>query len=167
MQNAFLLIQTQIDNRRLHHAVLRVRKGSEVTVKACGKAKADSMVLLGSITKPRPALAVMVLMDRGEVKLSDAAVKYLPELNDGGQDPGEAVFAGKPVLFGPHMENFTPLVELLLRHRGAMQVRDFEDLEKQLESLLQSPGELARIGQQALQVHAGATRRMVERVLGV
>ena len=56
-----------------------------------------------------------------------------------GQDPAEAVFAGKPVLFGPRMENFTPLVDLLLRHPSAMQVRDFEDLEKQLESLLQSP----------------------------
>lgn len=87
-------------------------------------------------------------------------------LAEGGQNPAEAVFAGKPVLFGPHMENFTPLVDLLLRHRGAMQVRDFDDLEKQLDNLLKSPGDLARNGQQALQVHAGATRRTVERVLG-
>ena len=48
-----------------------------------------------------------------------------------------------------------------------MQVRGFDDLEKRLESLLQSPGELAHNGQQALPVHAGATRRTVERVLGV
>lgn len=91
-------------------------------------------------------------------------------LAEGGQNPAEAVFAGKPVLFGPHMENFTPLVELLLRHRGAMQVIGFDDLETQLAALLQSPEQaahLARNGQQALQVHAGATRRTVERVLGV
>lgn len=86
-------------------------------------------------------------------------------LAEGGQNPAEAVFAGKPVLFGPHMENFTPLVELLLRHRGAIQVRDFDDLETQLDNLLKSPGDLARNGQEALQVHAGATRRTVERVL--
>jgi hypothetical protein len=35
----------------------------------------------------------------------------------------------------------------------------------QLDSLLKSPGDLARNGHQALQVHVGATRRTVERVL--
>lgn len=83
MQNSFQLIQTQIDNGMLHHAVLHVQKGAEVTVKAFGKAKPDSMFLLGSITKPLTAAAVMVLVDRGEVKLSNAAVKVLPEFNEG------------------------------------------------------------------------------------
>lgn len=83
MQNAFELIQTQIDNGTLHHAVLHAQKGAEVTVKAFGKAKPDSMFLLGSITKPLTAAAVMVLVDRGEVKLSDAAVKVLPKFNEG------------------------------------------------------------------------------------
>ena len=83
MQNAFQLIQTQIDNGTLHHAVLHVQRGAEVTEKAFGKAKPDSMFLLGSITKPLTAAALMVLVDRGEVKLSDAAVKVLPEFNEG------------------------------------------------------------------------------------
>ncbi len=83
IQNAFQLIQTQIDNGTLHHAVLHVQKGSEVAVKSFGKAKTDSMFLLGSITKPLTAAAVMVLVDRGELKLSDAAVKVLPEFNEG------------------------------------------------------------------------------------
>ncbi|MBK8039540.1 MAG: beta-lactamase family protein [Verrucomicrobiaceae bacterium] len=83
MQNAFQLIQTQIDNGTLHHAVLHVQKGTEVVQKAFGKATPDSMFLLGSITKPLTAAAVIVLVDRGEVKLSDAAVKVLPEFNEG------------------------------------------------------------------------------------
>ena len=83
MQNAFSIIQTQIDNGTLQHAVLHVQKGAEVTQKAFGKAKADSMFLLGSITKPLTAAAVMVLVDRGELKLFDAAVKVLPEFSDG------------------------------------------------------------------------------------
>jgi CubicO group peptidase (beta-lactamase class C family) len=83
MQNAFSVIQAQIDNGTLNHAVLHVQKGSEVTMKAFGKAKPDSMFLLGSITKPLTAAAVMVLVDRGDVKLSDAAAKYLPEFNEG------------------------------------------------------------------------------------
>jgi beta-lactamase class C len=83
MQNAFSIIQAQIDNGTLQHAVLHVQKGAEVTQKAFGKAKADSMFLLGSITKPLTAAAVMVLVDRGELRLSDAAVKHLPEFNEG------------------------------------------------------------------------------------
>lgn len=83
MQNVFQLIQAQIDNGMLQHAVLRVQRGSEVTQRAFGKATPDSMFLLGSITKPLTAAAVMVLVDRGELRLSDAAVKYLPEFNEG------------------------------------------------------------------------------------
>ena len=86
-------------------------------------------------------------------------------LAEGGQNPAEAVFAGKAVLFGPHMENFTPLVDLLLRNQGAVQVRGFKDLTQIMDQLLHDPAatmKLASNGQAALQVHAGATRRTVE-----
>jgi CubicO group peptidase (beta-lactamase class C family) len=84
MQPAAQIIQTQIDNGMLHSAVLHVRRGDQVTQHVFGKAQADSMFLLGSITKPLAvALPVMILVDRGELKLSDRAVKYLPEFNDG------------------------------------------------------------------------------------
>jgi len=83
MQNALQIIQAQIDNGTLHSAVLHVRHGDQVTQQAFGKAKADSMFLLGSITKPLTAMAVMVLVDRGELKLSDPAIKYLPEFSEG------------------------------------------------------------------------------------
>ena len=84
MQNATQIIQKQIDNGTLHAAVLHMRRGDEVMQQAFGKAQLDSMFLLGSITKPLAvALPVMVLVDRGELKLSDPAVKYLPEFNEG------------------------------------------------------------------------------------
>lgn len=84
METALQIIQTQIDNGTLHSAVLHVRRGDEVTQHAFGKARPDSMFLLGSITKPLAvALPVMILVDRGELKLSDPAVKHLPEFNEG------------------------------------------------------------------------------------
>jgi beta-lactamase class C len=84
MQAAAQIIQTQIDNGTLHAAVLHVQRGDEVTQQVFGKATADSMFLLGSITKPLAvALPVMILVDRGELKLSDRAVKYLPEFSEG------------------------------------------------------------------------------------
>jgi beta-lactamase class C len=84
MQTALQIIQKQIDNGTLHSAVLHVRRGDQITQHAFGKARLDSMFLLGSITKPLAvALPVMILVDRGELKLSDPAVKYLPEFNEG------------------------------------------------------------------------------------
>jgi len=83
MTSALQIIQTQIDNGTLRAAAIQVQRGNQVTQQAFGKATLDSMFLLGSITKPFTAVAIMILVDRGELKLSDHAVKYLPEFNDG------------------------------------------------------------------------------------
>ncbi|MFC5453829.1 3-deoxy-D-manno-octulosonic acid transferase [Prosthecobacter fluviatilis] len=90
-------------------------------------------------------------------------------LAEGGQNPAEAALAQKPVLFGPHMENFTPLVDLLLKHGGAQQVADFAELESACRTLLQKADKaalMAKAGHDALRTHEGATMRSVERLLG-
>jgi 3-deoxy-D-manno-octulosonic-acid transferase len=89
-------------------------------------------------------------------------------LAEGGQNPAEAALAQKPVLFGPHMENFTPLVDLLIKKNGAQQVADFNELESACLTLLQDQMKSVRMGQSghnALQTHEGATQRSVERLL--
>ncbi len=77
------MIQKQVDDGILQAAVLQVRRGGRVDQKAFGRARLDSMFLLGSITKPLTATAAMVLMERGELKLEDRVVKYLPEFTEG------------------------------------------------------------------------------------
>lgn len=80
----------------------------------------------------------------------------------GGQNPAEAVMAGKPVVFGPHMENFAALVRILLSKQGAVQVADFRELQERMLHLFQHPAEAARLaasGQEALRAHEGATQR--------
>ncbi len=87
----------------------------------------------------------------------------------GGQNPAEAVMAGKPVLFGPHMENFAPLVRLLLASGGAVQVADFAELERRLGEVLRNPAEatrLAQAGAGALRAHEGATSRTAAALVG-
>ncbi len=89
-------------------------------------------------------------------------------LVNGGQNPAEAVMAGKPVLFGPHMENFAALVRILLSKQGAIQVQNFEELEAKLLDLFKQPSEasrLAKSGREALQAHEGATQRTVSMLL--
>ena len=83
MEAASSIIQKQIDTGMLASAVLRVQRGEQVFEQSFGKARPDSMFLLGSITKPFTAVAVMVLVDRGELRLSDPVVKFIPEFSDG------------------------------------------------------------------------------------
>jgi 3-deoxy-D-manno-octulosonic-acid transferase len=89
-------------------------------------------------------------------------------LATGGQNPAEAVMARKPVLFGPHMENFEALVDLLLKQGGAVQVPDVAALEKELSALLADSSKCQRLGDSghaALRVHEGATEATLKRLV--
>ncbi|NNE91730.1 MAG: beta-lactamase family protein [Verrucomicrobiales bacterium] len=84
MEKAAALIQTEVDSGTLESAVLDVRRGSFSFSQAFGKAaSADAIFLLASITKPMAAAGVMLLADRGELKLSDQARKFIPEFSEG------------------------------------------------------------------------------------
>lgn len=88
----------------------------------------------------------------------------------GGQNPVEPILAGKPVLFGPHMENFAALAEALVAREAAMQVADPASLEKQIHRLLHDREAALRLvanAQAALALHAGATARTAELVMNL
>lgn len=90
-------------------------------------------------------------------------------LGKGGQNPAEAITAGKPVFFGPHMENFAPLVRQLLASGGAVQVADFAELESRLATVMRDPAGAARLagaGAEVLRVHEGAAARTASALLG-
>jgi 3-deoxy-D-manno-octulosonic-acid transferase len=80
----------------------------------------------------------------------------------GGQNPVEPIMAGKPVVFGPHMENFATLAKALVSEKGAIQVRDIDSLERTIAGLLRDSEACQRLVQNAHQVlsrHQGATVR--------
>jgi len=84
MQAAAQIIQQQVDAGILESAVLHVRQGKDTFQQAFGKAgNADAVFLLASITKTLTAAGVMVLADRGELRLSDPAMKFIPAFNEG------------------------------------------------------------------------------------
>lgn len=56
--------------------------------------------------------------------------------NDGGQNPIEPAMFGKPVVVGPHMENFPGVIEDFLSADALVQVADAVELETGLEQLL-------------------------------
>ena len=81
----------------------------------------------------------------------------------GGQNPCEAILAEKPVVFGPHMENFQPLAARLLAVGGALCVSDSEDLSRAILTALQSASARDMTGRATalLLPHDGATRRIL------
>jgi len=69
----------------------------------------------------------------------------------GGHNPLEPASQGVPVLFGPHMENFTRTAEILLKNEGARTVADEEELAAQVVEMLSRPEKARHRGRQARQ----------------
>ena len=87
----------------------------------------------------------------------------------GGQNPVEALLAHKPVICGPHMENFAFLVNELVRARALLQIHSAAALPSALRQLLRDPTATQRMitaADQVLAFHRGATARTAEIVLG-
>ncbi|MBI4688622.1 MAG: 3-deoxy-D-manno-octulosonic acid transferase [Nitrospirae bacterium] len=87
----------------------------------------------------------------------------------GGHNILEPAYWSKPVLFGPHMDNF-PFVEQFLREGAGLMVKDSEEIANTLGYLLDNPAKAAEIGVRAKKItdsNAGAVRKAVELIRGV
>ena len=86
----------------------------------------------------------------------------------GGQNPVEPILAGKPVIFGPHMENFATLAQTLVAKKSAIQVLDVDELERAAEKLLRDDEArrlLVQGAEGALAQHRGATARTAQLIV--
>ena len=124
-------------------------------------------VALRSDFSPVGEMGVLVVDSTGELRdwtaHADIVVIGKSFLAEGGQNPAEAVQAGKPLLFGPHMENFEPLATRLAEMGAAWRVADAPELVDRLREIFagerQPDPELAR---RVLSRHSGATDRMID-----
>ena len=96
--------------------------------------------------------------------------KSLPGISEtGGQNAGEPAALGLPVVFGPHMENFTPLAAHLLKDEAALQIATASELPGAIRALLADADLRITIGTRArtaLVPHQGATARTAECIVG-
>jgi 3-deoxy-D-manno-octulosonic-acid transferase len=125
-----------------------------------------------TVTRAPGELECLVVNTTGELRFfyEPATVVFIGKSLTaiGGQNPIEPGAAGKPVVFGPHMENFTDITRSFLLKDAAVQVRDAAGLEHAVAELLQNPGRRAELGRNALTVvgeNLGAVERTVEMIL--
>jgi len=81
----------------------------------------------------------------------------------GGQNPLEPAFWGKPILCGPHMENF-PIIENFYQEGASVQVSE-DGLYATLREMLLAPEKTQEIGlkaQQLYRMNTGAVDRSIE-----
>ncbi len=120
----------------------------------------------------------LVVNTTGELRswyhLADVVVIGKSFLGRGGQNPVEPVVAGKPVVTGPHMQNFSAIMDDLVSCDGVLRLEEADDsaasaLEAALHSLLGDADRAKQLGQNgrhALDRHLGATQRSAELILG-
>lgn len=115
------------------------------------------------------AVDCLLLDSTGELRnwYAVAAVVFVGKslTTNGGQNPVEPILANKPVIFGPHMENFAVLASALVAAGGAVQVRDAVSLREAAAELLRNPSvrtQLVDNAQRVIASHRGATERTAE-----
>lgn len=78
------LIANHVASGAVRSAVLDVRQAGAVFSRPYGGARSvDDVFLLASITKPMTAAGVMLLVDRGELRLADPVRRFIPEFRTG------------------------------------------------------------------------------------
>jgi len=87
---------------------------------------------------------------------------------EGGQNPIEPGILGKPMVFGPNMQNFEAIAKAFVERGAALQVPDAAGLEEALAQLLADPGRATEMGQKALDVvqeNQGSIDRTVDMII--
>ena len=85
----------------------------------------------------------------------------------GGHNILEPARHGKPIVFGPHMENFRDMARLFLEAGAAVQIETASRLSPAMEELLSNPKRAVELGRRAHAIvleNTGATDRVLQRV---
>jgi 3-deoxy-D-manno-octulosonic-acid transferase len=97
-----------------------------------------------------PRADVVVLDSIGELatlyQLATVAFVGGSLVTTGGHNILEPAVYGKPIVFGPHMDNFAEISAAFLSNAAAVQVKGARELEEALASLMTDPIRRARLG---------------------
>jgi 3-deoxy-D-manno-octulosonic-acid transferase len=82
----------------------------------------------------------------------------------GGHNVLEPAVFGKPIIFGPHMENFLEIAEAFVSNGAGVQLKDDNELDEAFASLMSDPVRRARLGAAAralVEANRGANEKSV------
>ena len=172
LAEAFIALRATAKGLRLLVAPRHVERSREILARLSGT---GLRVALRSDPPGNETPDVLLIDTTGELRdwyrCADVVFIGKSLSGTGGQNPVEAILAGRPVLFGPHMENFAALRAALLATTGAMEVSDASSLAQAAGALLADPARRASIVEKAmlaLRPHKGATARtaaMIEKAV--
>ncbi|HEX5481370.1 MAG TPA: 3-deoxy-D-manno-octulosonic acid transferase [Terriglobia bacterium] len=88
----------------------------------------------------------------------------------GGHNPIEPAQWSKPILFGPHMENFRDIARIFLDAHAALRVKNSRDLGQEVVKLMADSARRQALGETARRTvdrESGATRRTMDGISGL
>ena len=123
------------------------------------------------MAKELQAAEILLLDTIGELagifELADVVFVGGSLVPTGGHNLLEPAYWGKPIVFGPHMENFRDIAQQFTAAGAAMQVQSARELAPAVLTLLRNQDQRIRMGDQARQLMeqgAGATERTLEQL---
>jgi 3-deoxy-D-manno-octulosonic-acid transferase len=120
--------------------------------------------LAGQLSTPEILLLDTIGELGGIFELADIVFMGGSLVPTGGHNLLEPAYWSKPIVFGPHMENFKDLAQLFLEAQAALQVSDAGELARAACKLLDDETARRQMGERAKQVlerEAGATQRVL------
>jgi len=86
-------------------------------------------------------------------------------LGEGGQNPAEAIVAGVPVICGPHMGNFEPLISMLSEEEAVRILQSADDLPSTVDSLVKDIRKreaMVKAAREILSLHEKAVEKTID-----
>jgi 3-deoxy-D-manno-octulosonic-acid transferase len=121
---------------------------------------------------PSQSLQALVLNTTGELKYfyEHASLIFIGKslVAEGGQNPIEAGALGKPMVFGPNMQNFQAVAQSFVEKDAAIQVPDAAGLKSAVAEILANRERAQQMGRNAIAVvreNLGAIERSVDMIL--
>jgi len=103
-----------------------------------------------------PYNTVMIVDTIGELatlySMADVVIIGGSFIPHGGQNPLEAIYYKRPVIFGQHMFNFQEITEEIIGNGAGVRVDNREDLARVLIELLNDPDMRKKMGEKGYQI---------------
>jgi 3-deoxy-D-manno-octulosonic-acid transferase len=158
-------------NRRLVLVPRHPERAPEV-VKMLSKEGINPRLLSNMDDTPLASGDVLVVDEVGHLRdmyaAADLAIVGKSFCSHGGQNPIEPASQGVPTLFGPYMENQRLPVSLLLKEKGALQLKNPDALPEAVRRLYENEAvreQLGRNAQKAIDSQRGLSRRLAKEIM--